>query len=202
MASVSSPAQNAMALPLETATFEGLSLRRSGKFENVACPILLSYSSSIPYGPEISSRFIALPAFAGGDDPRKHLIVQLELSEAEAAGLQRLDEACELASTSTGTWSKLVSLTEGRYSIKARLIVTGSPPTAVRVDKIDLPAGWDRLKVALDENLQFMGHDLKIALRAAYIWNVSGKRGLALTITQLVLGAEHIQPERLDYFLG
>jgi len=103
-----------MTLNLETATFEALVLRssRGGKFENVDAPLLLAHACTTPFGVELDSQFAPLPIFAGGNDPRKHLTVQLELTEDEAQGLRRLDSACEAASLSTGTWSPLVTLRE------------------------------------------------------------------------------------------
>jgi hypothetical protein len=186
---------------LETATFDALTLRASGKFESIqGCPILLAYSGSTPFGVEVDSRFSPLPVFAGGNDPRKHLVVQIEISEEEAAGLRRLDDACHAASTATGTWTPLVTLREGRQFIKTRLLVEHERPSAVRVGGEDLAPGWGQLGPALQLHRELRGAKVKAALRPMYVWSVSGKRGLTLGIEQLV--AEPAAPNTtLDYFM-
>jgi hypothetical protein len=184
-----------MAVALETANFESLLLRCSGKFENICFPILTT-SASLPYGVELESRFSPLPVFAGGTDPRKHLTVQLELSEDNAESLRRLDAACEAASTASGTWSPLVNIREGRVFVKARLM---AETANLRIEGANIPAGWDSLGPALLEHRMLRGADAKVALRASYIWSVSGKRGITLVIEQLV-AQPRARNATLDYF--
>jgi hypothetical protein len=189
-----------MALNLETATFEDLVLRnsRGGKFENVDAPLLLSQACTAPFGVELDSQFAPLPIFAGGNDPRKHLTVQLELTEEEAQGLRRLDSACEAASLSTGTWSPLVTLREGRHFAKARIIFESGRATTFRVEEGELQSGWDALQPLLLQHRNLRGARLKVALRAMYVWCVNGKRGLTLGADQLVI--EMLQCSTLDHF--
>jgi len=189
-----------MAQNLETATFEALALRssRGGKFENVDAPTLLAHACTTPFGVELDSQFAPLPIFAGGNDPRKHLTVQLELTEDEAQGLRRLDSACEAASLSTGTWSPLVTLREGRHFAKARIILESDRATTFRVEEGELQSGWDALQPLLLQHRNLRGAHVKFALRAMYVWSVNGKRGLTLGAEQMVIAS--MQRTTLDHF--
>ena len=191
-----------MAVNLDVATFEALSLRVSGKFENISCPILLSHSAHAPFGVEVESRFAPLPIFAGGTDPRKHLTVQLEVSEEDAAGLRRLDEACEKASTSPGAWSPLVTLRDGRLFVKVRLQVVGPRPSTLRIGGEDLqPGSWAALEAILLAHHNLRGAQVKAAIRAGYVWSVSGRRGISLSLEQLVVETPKEAQSTLDYFM-
>ena len=68
-----------MSQSIEKATFENIVLKnpRCGKFETVETPILLVHECSASFGVEVNSLYAPLPKFAGGEDPRKFLTVQL-----------------------------------------------------------------------------------------------------------------------------
>jgi hypothetical protein len=174
---------------LEEATFETLALRssRCGKFENIeSSPLLLAHTCMAPFGVELDSVYHPLPIFAGGSDPRKHLTLQLELPEAAAAGLRALDEACVALSGSAG-WSPLVTLKDDRWFVKVKLLLEGARATNFRVGEGELQHGWEQLGPLLEQHNNLRGASLKAALRPMYIWNVSGKRGIALGLEQIVV---------------
>ena len=76
-----------------------------GKFETIACPLLLARDCLAPYGIEVESRYTPRPLFAGGTDPRKHLTMQLEVSAEVARSLAELDAAVCQASCAKGEWT-------------------------------------------------------------------------------------------------
>ena len=88
-------------------SMEGIQLQRgTGKFENVqGCPVLLAKACRAPYGVEVESKFTPRPVFAGGNDPRKWLAVQVEVPPSVATALDTLDGALSVLSDSPGTWS-------------------------------------------------------------------------------------------------
>jgi hypothetical protein len=104
-----------------------------GKFETVSSPLLLVHECLAPFGLEVESRFTPRPVFAGGTDPRKHLTVQLELPPEVASALRELDEAVSDTSAAPGEWAPLVTERDGRFSIKARVVVEGPRPATFRV---------------------------------------------------------------------
>ena len=189
-----------MAQIIETATFDALAVRasRGGKFENVETPTLLAHSCHAPFGVELDSQFAPLPIFAGGSDPRKHLTVQLELSEDAAQALRRLDQACEAGSTLGGTWSSMVSLREGRHFVKARVVLEGARATTFRVEDGELQKGWEALGPMLLLHRNLRGAKLQAALHPEYIWAVNGRRGVTLMLEQMV--AAPTRQATLDHF--
>ena len=99
-----------------------------GKFETITCPLLLARECQTPFGIEMESRYTPKPLFAGGSDPRKHLTMQLEVPAEVANSLSEVDAAVRRASVATGEWSPLVTERDGRYTIKARIVVEGPRP--------------------------------------------------------------------------
>ncbi len=187
---------------IETATFEALVLRPPrGKFESVEAPLLLMHSCSAPFGVELDTLYSPLPTFAGGSDPRKHLTLQLEVSDEAAAGLARLDEACEALSLGGGEWSPSVKAPEGRGRniVKVRIHLEGERATCVRSGEGELKTGWEHLGPILLQQANLRGRSLKVAIRPQYVWSVSGKRGLTLAVDQLVI-IESEQALRVDHF--
>jgi hypothetical protein len=157
-----------------------------GKFETINCPLLLARDCLAPFGIEVESRYTPKPLFAGGTDPRKHLTMQLEVSEEVASSLAALDAAVCRASGAKGDWSPLVTERDGHYTLKVRIIVEGRPAT-FRVGDGDLQeAAWPALSCALDAHGCFRGAGMSVALRPAYVWAVSGRRGLSLICEQFV----------------
>jgi len=132
-----------MSQSIETATFENISLKnpRCGKFETVDTPLLLVHSCKAPFGVELDSIYAPLPKFAGGSDPRKFLMVQLEVNEEAADGFRRLDAACLTQSKHIGEWSSLVVTRDGRQFIKARINIEGERLSTFRVDGSELLTG-------------------------------------------------------------
>jgi hypothetical protein len=189
-----------MAQILETATFEALVVSpcTGGKYENVDTPTLLAHVCHAPFGVELESKFAPLPSFAGGSDPRKHLTVQLELSEDAAQALHRLDRACEAGSTLSGTWSPMVSLREGRHYVKARIVLEGHKATSFRVEDGDLQRGWEALGPLLHLHRNLRGAQIKAALHPGYVWAVNGRRGVTLMLEQMV--AAPTKQTTLDHF--
>jgi hypothetical protein len=174
---------------LEEATFETLALRssRCGKFENIESPLLVAHTCTAPFGVELDSVYAPLPIFAGGADPRKHLTLQLEIPEAAAASLKRLDEACAAKSVATGEWSPLVAFKDSRCFVKVKLLVEGARPTSFRAGAGDMQQGWEHLAPLLAQHNNLRGASVKAALRPMYVWSVSGKRGISLGLEQIVV---------------
>jgi hypothetical protein len=174
---------------LEEATFETLTLRssRCGKFENIeSSPLLLAHTCMAPFGVELDTLYAPLPIFAGGSDPRKHLTLQLELPEAAAASLRALDEAC-MTLSSSAKWSPLVTLRDTRWFVKVKLLLEGDRATNFRVGEGELQHGWEHLCPILEQYNNLRGASLQAALRPMYVWNVSGKQGVALGLEQIVV---------------
>jgi hypothetical protein len=147
---------------------------------------LLIRECTAPYGIEVESRYTPKPLFAGGTDPRKHLTMQLEVSEEVAQSLTALDAAVCQASGAKGDWSPLVTERDGRYTVKVRIVVEGRPAT-FRVGEGEMQeAAWPALSCALDAHGCFRGASMSVALRPAYVWAVSGRRGLSLVCEQFV----------------
>ena len=198
MSSISSPASPVLALNVCSATLKALVLRSSGKFENIDSPVLLVHHCTAPFGVELDSKFAPLPIFAGGSDPRKHLTMQLELSEEDANGLRRLDAACEAQSVSAGVWSPLVTMRDDRPFVKAKLLPESQRPTHFRVGDAALQSGWEHLGPILMEN-NLRGATVKAALRPMYVWSVSGRRGISLGLDQLII-EPRAPPIAVDHF--
>ena len=158
-----------------------------GKFETVQSPLLLARDCATPFGIEVESRYTPKPLFAGGTDARKHLTVQLEITPETAAALDELDQAVCAASTSTGEWQRVVSERNDRYFCKVRIVVEGRPATFRVGDGEFQEAAWPALSSALDEHGCFRGATMNVALRPAYVWSVSGRRGLSLICEQFVV---------------
>ena len=172
-----------------------------GKFETIACPLLLARDCQAPFGIEVESRYTPKPLFAGGTDPRKHLTMQLGVSAEVASSLAELDAAVCQASGARGDWSPLVTERDGHFTVKVRVVVEGPRPATFRVGDGDLQeAAWPALSCALDAHGCFRGAGMSVALRPAYIWAVSGRRGLSLICEQFVA-----QPSGtsvlVDYFM-
>jgi hypothetical protein len=185
---------------IETATFEALSLRLRGKFENVDdAPLLIVGTCTAPFGVELDSKFAPLPIFAGGSDPRKHLSMQLEISEEAAEGFRRLDTACSELSTMPGTWNSLLTTRDGRHLIKVRIHLDGERATSFRVGEGEMYSGWEHFGPILLEQGNLRGLSLKLAIRPQYVWSVSGKKGLTMAIDQFVIQAR-APTVRIDHF--
>ena len=184
---------------IETATFEALELKLRGKFENVITPLLIMHQSVAPFGVDLESVFSPLPAFAGGTDLRRHLVMQLEISEDAARGFNLLDEACAGKSAQEGTWSPLVSTHEGRYLIKVRIYIEGGRQNAFRLGEGELLTGWDNLDPIMVHHRNLRGMTIKCAIAPQYVWCVNGKRGIALCVDQFVMEPK-AQVPRIDHF--
>jgi hypothetical protein len=113
--------------------------------------------------------------------------MQLEVSAVVAQSLAELHAAVCSASQAKGDWSPLVTEGEGHYTVKVRIVVEGPRPATFRVGEGDLQeAAWPALSCALDAHGCFRGAGMSVALRPAYIWAVSGRRGLSLICEQFV----------------
>jgi hypothetical protein len=160
-----------------------------GKFETVGAPLLLARECQAPFGIEIESRYTPKPLFAGGTDSRKYLTMQLKVSAETAFALVELDQAvCEASK-----WSPLVTEHDGRYTIKVRIVVEGPRPGTFRVGRVGdgqlQEAAWPELSRELDVHGCFRGAGMgmSVALRPAYIWAVSGRRGMSVICEQVVV---------------
>jgi len=171
-----------------------------GKFETITCPLLLARECQTPFGIEVETRGTPKPTFAGGTDPRKHLTMQLEVPAEVASSLSELDAAVRGASAASGEWQPLVNEREGRYTVKVRVVVEGPRPATFRVGDGELQeAAWPALSRELDAHGCFRGAGMSVALRPAYVWAVSGRRGLSLICEQFVAQPSAANMS-IDYF--
>jgi hypothetical protein len=158
-----------------------------GKFETVACPLLLARDCQTPFGIEVEPRYTPKPLFAGGTDPRKYLTMQLEVPAEVASAVAELDQAVCGASSAAGEWSPLVTERDGRYTVKACIVVEGPRPCTFRVGDAQLQeVAWPALSRELDAHGCFRGAGMSVALRPAYVWAVSSRRGLSVICEQFV----------------
>ena len=99
-------------------------------------------------------------------------------------------------------WSPLVNERDGRYTVKVRIVVEGPRPATFRVGDGDLQeAAWPALSCALDAHGCLRGAGMSVALRPAYIWAVSGRRGLSLICEQFVAQPSGTSCVLVDYFM-
>jgi hypothetical protein len=142
-----------------------------GKFETVASPLMLIHECLAPFGLEVESRYTPRPVFAGGTDPRKHLCMQLEVPSEVASALHELDEAVAGASFAPGDWAPLVTERDGRFTLKARVVVEGPRPATFRVgDGQVLEAAWSALSCALDAHGGFRERGPAPCLHLGGLW--------------------------------
>lgn len=184
-------------------SMEGIQLQRgTGKFENVqGCPVLLARECHAPYGVEVESKFTPRPVFAGGNDPRKWLAMQVEVPPSVAEAIDTLDGALCALSDSPGTWSSLVVNRDGRYFVKARVNVEGPRCASMRVGGGPLQeTRWEALNLALAMHNNFRGATVDVALRPAYIWSVSGRRGLSMNVEMMAVRPSVVSRTPVDFF--
>ena len=184
---------------IETATFEALELKLRGQFENVITPLLLIHEATCPYGADLESLYAPLPQFAGGNDPRKYISIQLEIPEEAAKGITRLEEECAKKSSQSGLWMPILHTHEGRFTIRARIYLDGQRLTAFRLGEGELQTGWANLAPILLQNRNIQGMSLKCAISVQRIWCVEGNRGLILNMDQFVITPQ-APIVRIDHF--
>jgi hypothetical protein len=126
--------------------------------------------------------------------------MQLEVSAEVANSLAELDAAVFQASSASGQWTPLVVERDGRYMLKTRIVVEGPRPATFRVGNGELQeASWPALSRELDAHGCFRGAGMSVALRPAYVWAVSGRRGLSLICEQVVAHPSAANAS-IDYF--
>jgi hypothetical protein len=92
--------------------------------------------------------------------------------------------------------SDLVFL-DGRFTIRARIVVEGPRPCTFRAQLQE--AAWPALSRELDAHGNFRGAGISVALRPAYVWAVSGRRGLSVICEQFVVHPSGANLS-IDYF--
>jgi hypothetical protein len=94
----------------------------------------------------------------------------------------------------------LVTLKDIFGIVKVKILLEGTRATNFRVGEGELQHGWKQLCPILLEHNNLRRAGLKVAIRPMYIWTVSGKRGVALALEQMV--ATPVEPRvTIDHFL-
>ena len=154
----------------------------------------------LPFGIELESRFQALPTFAGGNDPRTHLNVQVELPEKMAAAIQSIEQKLRAQSSFTGgEWqSALVNKPDrGTTLLKCRLNVAGHTLSNFRLGaKGPLQSQWPALERVLETNLR--GAGARVCVQPAKVWKVQDKIGCTWRILQIDMIAN--EQQQIDHF--
>ena len=90
----------------------------------------------------------------------------------------------------------------GTISTKITVVLKGTGLTKIAVvadGKVVRGEGWDFLKVYLEAGNTFRHAEVKVVARIKKLWHVSGKAGLKLEATQIVLRTTD-KPQEADAF--
>ena len=144
------------------------------------------------------------PSFLGGAVPERKgcpesLSFKVTLNSAQLEFIQKLDEAAQsaFADISAGKWNPLIS--PGYEQCKINVVLAGEGLTHLTVVKdgaVHKGMGWDFLK-SFESN--FSSSMVKLVVRVRKVWQHTGKAGLSLEATQLVLKATE-RPVEEDVF--
>ena len=132
------------------------------------------------------------PSFLGGTAPERKgcpesLSLKVTLNSAQLEFIQKLDEVAQsaFADISAGKWNPLIS--PGYEQCKINVVLAGEGLTHLTVVKdgaVHKGMGWDFLKT-FESN--FSSSLVKLVVRVRKVWQHTGKAGLSLEATQLVL---------------
>ena len=139
----------------------------------------------LPYGIEIENRFSGRPVFAGGDQDRNFLNVQVSVGDEMANEICTAEAAFAQKTSFKGEWAPSVIEKNGRKMFKCRLQVIGANNLSYFRHNIEgeLRSGW----AALDGMLAFdiRGARGRLAVQPSKIWKVQGNVGVTWRVLQL-----------------
>jgi len=161
------------------------------------------------FGFDITTKF-EKPSFLGGKEPEngapEGLALRVNLQKTQAEFLSKLDGKSQEGFTEIvkNTWSALVSEDSlfGTSSAKVTVVLKGAGLTKIAVvadGKVVRGEGWEFLKAYIDAGNTFRHAEIKLVARVKKLWHVSGKAGLKLEATQIVLRATD-KPQEADAF--
>lgn len=159
-----------------------------------------------PFGFDLSGKY-EKPSFLTGAAAGKSesLNLVLELGAEQAEFLQRVDSFFqarygELEGKSQ--WYELVKSSKYGSNAKVKVVLEGMGLTQLKVlgvdQKMHTGYGWRFLQERLAENCNFRRGRCKVSLCLSNLWCVSGKAGVTLTATHLVLAAAEGPEEAED----
>ena len=163
-----------------------------------------------PFGFDIDSKF-EKPSFLGGKVPERAdapegLSLRVDLSIEKSGFLKRLDAAAQqaFADLAEAKWNPLVSDNPLFKSAlcKVAVILKGDGLTQITVvldGKVTRGEGWEFLQGYINGCNSFKHAEVKLVVRVKKLWNVAGKAGLGLEVTQLVLRPTE-RPREEDVF--
>ena len=161
------------------------------------------------FGFDLSTKF-EKPSFLGGKEPEngasEGLSLRVSLQKTHAEFLSQLDEKSRDGFTeiAKNAWSALVTEDSlfATSSTKITVVLKGAGLTKIAVvadGKVVRGEGWDFLKTYVEGGNTFRHAEVKVVARIKKLWHVSGKAGLKLEATQIVLRATD-KPKEADAF--
>ena len=162
------------------------------------------------FGFDITTKF-EKPSFLGGKQPEngtsEGLALRINLEKTQAEFLKQLDEKSQEGFgqlVKNSIWSAVVSDESlfGTVSTKITVVLKGTGLTKIAVvadGKVVRGEGWDFLKTYTDAGNTF--RHAEVVARIKKLWHVSGKAGLKLEATQIVLRTTD-KPQEADAFAG
>ena len=156
------------------------------------------------FGFDITTKF-EKPSFLGGKVPEnggsEGLALRVNLEKTHADFLKQLDEKSQEGFSQlvkNNIWSALVSEETlfGTSSTKITVVLKGTGLTKIAVvadGKVVRGEGWDFLKAYIDAGNTFRHAEIKVVARIKKLWHVSGKAGIKLEATQIVLRTQSFQ---------
>ena len=161
------------------------------------------------FGFDITTKF-EKPSFLGGKEPEngasEGLALRVNLQQPHSDFLAVLDGKCNVAFTdiTKNIWNDLVTEDNlfGNTSTKVTVVLKGAGLTKIAVvadGKIARGEGWDFLKTYIDAGNTFRHAEVKVVARVKKLWHVSGKAGIKLEATQIVLRTTD-KPQEADAF--
>ena len=152
-----------------------------------------------PFGFDVQSKF-EKPSFLGGKEVEngkpEGLGLRINLEQAGIDFLTALDKKSKQAflNLAKATWNPLVSENSlfETSSVKVFVVLKGGDDALTKIavvadDKVVRGEGWDFLKTYIDAGNSFRHAEMKLVVRVKKLWAVSGKAGLKLEATQIVL---------------
>ena len=161
------------------------------------------------FGFDITTKF-EKPSFLGGKEPEnggsEGLALRVSLQKTQAEFLSQLDEKSREGFTeiTKNTWNALVTEDSlfGTSSTKVTVVLKGEGLTKIAVvadGKVVRGEGWDFLKAYIDAGNTFRHAEIKLVACVKKLWHVSGKAGLKLEATQIVMRSTD-KPQEVDAF--
>jgi hypothetical protein len=146
---------------------------------------------STRFGFDLSGRF-EKPSFLGGMAPERKgcpesLGLRVTLNTAQVEFMQKLDEAAQagMVDIAPAKWNPLLGL--GSDQCKFSVVLAGDGMTKLTVVKDGVISRGEGFEFLNSFGTSFSQSDVKLVFRVRRVWQHTGKAGLSLEATQLVL---------------